>query len=89
MYEYKCRSCSGTFESLRSMSRMREPLEESCPACGVPGMIEQAPTTAGFIDPIRLGRKRPNSGFTEAMTRLKQNHPLGNFNTNHGMTGIV
>lgn len=86
VYEYSCK-CGTTFERLLRMDRMREPLAHPCPKCGEKG-VEQKPTAAGFIDPIRLGRKRPNSGFTEAMARVKEQHPLGNFDMSIGTTGI-
>jgi hypothetical protein len=59
---------------------MEQALTEPCPDCETEGTIVQLATAAAFGDPIRMGIKRPDSGFGEVLGKIKKAHPRGNWN---------
>jgi putative FmdB family regulatory protein len=78
IYEYSCSQCDERFEKLLKFSQMTEPLAEACPTCNTEGSITQMASTFSLGDPVRLGVKRPDAGFTEVLSKIKQAHPKHN-----------
>lgn len=90
-YVYACESCTEQFERKLSMDNHAQPESEPCPACGV-SQVKQQLTTFSLGDPVRLGVKRPDAGFTEVLDRIKRKHPLSamaNNTSKYGRTGVV
>jgi putative FmdB family regulatory protein len=79
IYEYSCTDCTNRFEKLTKYALIKEPLGEACPSCGATGTILQEPTTFSLGDPIAWGHKRPDAGFNEVLSKIKEAHP------NHSM----
>lgn len=88
-YDYKCDGCDSTFEVRKSYEQRHEPANDACPNCGSSGQISLMPSAASIGDPIRLGVKRPDAGFTEVMNRIKHNHPHHKMKQSFGGTAIV
>lgn len=88
VYEYQCERCQHTFEQLLKIAEMKKPLEEACVCCGEKAVV-QNPTLFSQGDPVRFGHKRPDAGWNEVLSRVKQSHPKGNFDSRFGSTGVV
>lgn len=74
-YDYICRDCEHRFEDFLPMKDRKKPCKAACPACGKKA-VEQTVTTAPvLIDPVRLGVRRPDSGFREVISKIKAAHP--------------
>ena len=79
IYQYSCLACDLQFEMLLKLSEMEEPLEQPCPECEAENSITQDATAANFGDPIRLGIKRPDAGWGEVLSKVKEAQPKGNW----------
>jgi len=79
LYDYECLKCNTRFERMKKMNAMDEPLSEPCPECEAVGHIEQSITSAALGDPIRLGVKRPDSGWGDVLSKVKAAHPNGHW----------
>lgn len=79
LYLYNCSECENTFEKLLKMSDMEKPLSEDCPTCESTGTITQEITHAALGDPVTMGHKRPDAGFGEVLSKIKQAHPGGHW----------
>lgn len=79
IYEYFCENCETQFEKLLKMSEIDLPVSEPCPICNIEGKIETMNSTFALGDPIKMGLKRPDSGFGEVLSKIKQAHPKGNW----------
>jgi putative FmdB family regulatory protein len=79
IYEYSCSKCNEGFERLLKMSQMQTPTTEPCPECGSEGTVSQQITAANFGDPIKMGIKRPDAGWGEVLSKVKEGHPKGNW----------
>ncbi len=80
IYEYGCSNCNTIFEKILKMSEMLNPISEPCPVCNSESTIQQMATAAAIGDPIRLGIKRPDSGWGDVLSKVKAAHPKGNWN---------
>jgi len=75
-YDYKCKSCENLFEQFRTIAKRNEPSE--CPKCSsseVEMSFGNTPLKIG--DPVHLGTKKTDSGWTELLTRIQKKHPRG------------
>ena len=81
VYEYQCRECTVVFERKLPMAENNLPELDPCPECNTTECVEQIITSAPAIgDPIRLGIKRPDAGWGETLSKIKQAHPKGHWN---------
>jgi putative FmdB family regulatory protein len=74
-YDYRCDKCEHTFEEFHLIKDRAKPCKKPCPKCGegkVSQFISSAPV---LIDPVRLGVRRPDSGFKEVISKIKSAHP--------------
>jgi putative FmdB family regulatory protein len=78
-YDYACSHCDTNFELNLSMNRREEPLLQPCPDCGTNGTITQIIGATAIGDPIRLGVKRPDGGWNDVLSKVKEAHPRGNW----------
>jgi putative FmdB family regulatory protein len=79
IYEYGCSKCETVFERLLKMSEAELPVSEPCPECGSEGTIDQRMSMFAMGDPIRMGIKRPDSGWGDVLNRVKKAHPKGSW----------
>jgi putative FmdB family regulatory protein len=77
IYEYGCSNCESLFEKMLRMAAMEEPLSNPCPECGSEGTVVQMATAANFGDSTRLGINRPDAGWGDVLSKVKQAHPRG------------
>lgn len=75
LYYYKCRECDHSFKEFLSMDDRKIPVNAPCPECKVEHSIFQELGYAGVVDPIRIGRKKPPSGFNEVLRNIKKGNP--------------
>jgi putative FmdB family regulatory protein len=80
MYEYQCGSCNVVFERQRTMSKMLEPETEPCPECSAETVKKVILTAPGLADPMRLGLRKPDSGFREVLHKIHEKTPGSRLN---------
>ena len=75
-YAYICRECDHTFDRTLLMSERELPFREDCPACAVGGSIKRnfVGESVVSIDPVRLGRIRPDRDFRNHLDSIHKNH---------------
>lgn len=75
-YDYRCSKCEHTFEEFHKCDDHDKPCKKPCPKCkakkSVQQVILQAPAAC---DPLRVGSIKPDSGFREVISKIKQAHP--------------
>ena len=75
-YAYICGECDHHFDRTLSLSDREIPLKENCPACTVGGFIKRnfVGESVVSIDPVRLGRVRPDRDFRNHLDNIHKNH---------------
>ena len=75
-YAYICGECDHTFDRTLLMSERELPFREDCPACAVGGSIKRnfVGESVVSIDPVRLGRIRPDREFRNHLDIIHKNH---------------
>ena len=75
-YAYICGECDHTFDRTLLMSERELPFREGCPACDVNGSIKRifVGESVVSIDPVRLGRIRPDRDFRNHLDSIHKNH---------------
>lgn len=74
-YTFRNKETGETFEKFMSISAREEFLKDN-------PQYETLITGAPLIgDPIRLGLRKPDNGFREVLSKVKEAHPKGNVNT--------
>lgn len=74
-YTFKDTSTGEFFYDYMSVSERDEYLEKN-------PHISQTLCTPGIGDSVRLGVRRPDNGFHEALSKVKQAHPLNDIGKN-------
>ena len=71
-----CGVCDHHFDRTLSVSDREVPLKENCPACTVSGFIKRnfVGESVVSIDPVRLGRVRPDRDFRNHLDNIHKNH---------------
>ncbi len=78
-YDYRCKECEHTFEEFLRMADRNKPCRKPCPKCGKTKCIEQyLPSSPALCDPVRIGVRKPDSGFKEVISKIKRAHPRNN-----------
>lgn len=75
-YAYICGECDHHFDRTLSLSDREIPLKENCPACTVGGFIKRnfVGESVVSIDPVRLGRIRPDRDFRNHLDSIHKRH---------------
>ena len=75
-YAYICGECDHTFDRTLLMSERELPFREDCPARAVGGSIKRnfVGESVVSIDPVRLGRIRPDRDFRNHLDSIHKNH---------------
>ena len=75
-YAYICGECDHHFDRTLSLSDREVPLKENCPACTVGGFIKRnfVGESVVSIDPVRLGRIRPDRDFRNHLDSIHKRH---------------
>ena len=75
-YAYICGECDHTFDRTLLMSERELPFREDCQACAVGGSIKRnfVGESVVSIDPVRLGRIRPDRDFRNHLDSIHKNH---------------
>lgn len=79
-YDYQCKACGYIFEKKLLMKDNLLPESEECPKCNKKEVKQYLGSMPEFVDPIRLGRKKPDSDFNDRLKQIKKNSPGSNFN---------
>ena len=74
-YDYRCETCDHTFEEFHPIRDREKPCKLPCPACGGGPISQFIASAPALIDPVRLGVRRPDSGFKEVISKIKSAHP--------------
>lgn len=77
-YDYLCHSCGNRFEEMLPMAKRKVPCKKACPACGDRAVHQAFPTAPAACDPVRVGRRKPDNGFREVISKIKKKHPKNN-----------
>lgn len=80
IYDYKCSDCGHTFTQNLRIAERKQPIESPCPECEKEGNITQVIGGGAVVDPVRIGRIKPESGFNEVLRNIKKGNPGSNFN---------
>lgn len=88
--DYSCQECNHKFRALTVVVGFREGVDrditkEPCPQCQKMGVVPDAGTVnygsgPALIDPVRLGRIKPDAGFREVLQKIHANSPGSNLN---------
>ena len=79
-YEYHCKKCDLVFEESHSIEERRKPCEVNrCEEGGCD--IDITFGKISLVDPVRLGRKKPDDGFRDVLKEIKRNNRGSNINT--------
>ena len=75
-YAYICEECDHAFDRTLSLSDRELPLKENCPVCTVNGSIKRnfVGERVVSIDPVRLGRVRPDRDFRNHLDSIHKRH---------------
>ena len=75
-YAYICGECDHKFDRTLSLSEREVPFKEGCPVCGVSGFVKRnfVGESVVAIDPVRLGRVRPDRDFRDHLDNIRKNH---------------
>jgi hypothetical protein len=76
IYEFRNKETSEVIEKFMSMSSREEYLKEN------PNMETVISGGANFIDPVRLGIRKPDQGFKEVLQRIHEKTPGSQLNKN-------
>ena len=76
-YDYKCKGCDHAFEEMLRMADIDKPTKQKCPKCGKKN-VELVVGTPAVCDPVRIGVRRPDKGWNEVMSKIKEAHPRYN-----------
>ena len=77
-YDYKCSKCDHTFEEFLPISDREKPIKKPCPNCGEKKCITQIIGGAAIVDPVSIGRRKPDSGFKEVLHKIHEGMPKSN-----------
>lgn len=80
-YEYQCEKCEHYFTLFTSISNMNQAEEQPCPNCSELAVKKVMFTAPTIGDPVRLGIRRPDGGFTEVLQKIHAKNPGSNINT--------
>ena len=75
-YAYICGECDHHFDRTLPLGDREVPLKEDCPACTVGGSIKRnfVGESVVSIDPVRLGRIRPDRDFRNHLDSIHKRH---------------
>ena len=75
-YAYICGECGHKFDCTLSLGDRELPLKEECPVCGVSGFVKRnfVGERVVSIDPVRLGRIRPDRDFRNHLDNIHKHH---------------
>ena len=77
-YDYLCHSCGHAFEEMLPMAKRNGPCRKPCPSCGLSKVKQHLPSAPSACDPVRVGRRKPDGGFREVISKIKAKHPRNN-----------
>ena len=75
IYDFKCKKCENTWDEMLLYKNRDKPCKSGCPKCAESGMIERVIGAPIMSEPHKMGLKRPDSGFREVISKIKQHHP--------------
>jgi putative FmdB family regulatory protein len=76
LYQYQCKKCNHFFEEIYTYTNRDVPSKNPCPSCGEKA-VKKNIGTPQIADPVKIGTKRPDSGFKEVLSKIKEAHPRG------------
>lgn len=82
IYTYQCSECEHHFEKFLKMDNRKQPEGEPCPNCGKQAVTQKLVMNFKLIDPVRLGRVKPDGDWCNHLQNMKKNTPgAADFNT--------
>ncbi len=79
-YDYKCGDCGHAFEQMLRIADMEKPTKKKCPSCGKK-KVELVVGAPAVCDSVRIGAQKPDKGWQEVLSKIKQAHPRHNMRT--------
>lgn len=76
-YDYKCGDCGHAFEQMLSIADMEKPTKKKCPSCGKK-KVQMVIGAPAVCDSVRIGVRKPDKGWQEVMSKIKEAHPRHN-----------
>lgn len=73
-YQYCCESCEHEWEEFKRMDDRKEPTLKPCPNCKKDNSIIIVIGNIPIGDPIRLGRIKPDSNFTDVLKAINKKY---------------
>lgn len=73
-YDYNCENCGHVFEEFLSMSKCDKPISDPCPKCGQK-KVKKMVSSFAICDPVTLGLKKPDRGFRDVLSKVREKHP--------------
>lgn len=77
-YDYKCKECGHCFEENHLIKDRDKPTKKPCPECGKENCVSQTFGAAAIVDPVSIGRRKPDSGFREVLHKIHEGMPKSN-----------
>jgi putative FmdB family regulatory protein len=68
-YDYECQKCKHHFVLITKIDDRNIAETEPCPECQEVA-VEKLMTAPGFADPVRIGIRRPDGGFSEVLQKI-------------------
>lgn len=74
LYDYKCTKCEHSWDEIVLYKNRDKPCKKPCPECKEKSVtrVVGAPIMS---EPHKMGLKRPDGGFREVISKIKQHHP--------------
>lgn len=74
-YDFKCDKCEHCWDEMLLYKNREKPLKSPCPKCQKSGSVVRVLGVPTMSEPHKMGLKRPDQGFREVISKIKQNHP--------------
>jgi len=75
LYDYKCSKCGHSWDEMQLVKNRKKPCNSPCPQCKEKKCVDQVIGQPIMSEPHKMGLKRPDQGFREVMSKIKQAHP--------------
>lgn len=74
-YDYRCSKCEFIFEQYQKIDDREIPCKSVCPNCKEKNTVSITYTSApSIVDPVRIGVRKPDGGFKEIISKIKEKH---------------
>lgn len=75
LYDYKCSKCGHAWDEMQLVKNRKKPCNSPCPQCNEKKCVDQVIGQPIMSEPHKMGLRRPDQGFREVISKIKQAHP--------------